>query len=569
MPPIDIQDLHIWMQADAQPTLERLANDPDRLARARDRRFERDEPPAYVSSESEGEDTLLEAYGLGGGAGQDTKDLIEPPLDGRELRRVAHCLSNHWRPGARFDQEVDFEDGKIEKFLWEHWLDPDVQKALGGEAGRQRRPIIARRNVRKRWEKLGVWNPQWGIPGRTDQQSNDRSDKWDWRWHTPRPLHRQEGDGGASGYMRAINPFSEAGLEVLNPDHPTVRAVSLRQGLGQLEHVPVPPRPALKDASPAEAESFILSRPWFMYALETTEEQMRHARLPRRGHADPTPDLAWEVLTHWKNIGAFNADSGPSRYKNYPGWKWPHESPSPEPEDLQTLITGDMDFTPSEADALEAIPPPSPREIHPDTLYLTMAAQSMILPWGQEADMAEEDSQLGSELHGQQNGQQDDPQSGQQENQQDNHQENHQDNHQDDRPQLGRASPVLPSPQEQPSKRPRGRPRGTRAEKVAAALAAPTQPLRRSARIAAMAQGEASAPAEQTTQTTTRRRAQRPVPSRPPTPPAAARSGRTPKERGSGRATAISKKPTTTGKKGTKSAGAETKAKGRKPRTRR
>lgn len=37
-----------------------------------------------------------------------------------------------------------------------------------------------------------------------------------------------------------------------------------------------------------------------------------------------------------------------------------HESPSPEPEDLTPLNTMDMDFSPSEVDALEAIPPPSP-----------------------------------------------------------------------------------------------------------------------------------------------------------------------------------------------------------------
>lgn len=42
------------------------------------------------------------------------------------------------------------------------------------------------------------------------------------------------------------------------------------------------------------------------------------------------------------------------------GWKWRHESPSPEPQDLTALITDEMDFTPSEVDALEAIPASSP-----------------------------------------------------------------------------------------------------------------------------------------------------------------------------------------------------------------
>lgn len=37
------------------------------------------------------------------------------------------------------------------------------------------------------------------------------------------------------------------------------------------------------------------------------------------------------------------------------GWKWNHESPSLEPEDLRKI-----EFTPSEIDALEAIPPSTP-----------------------------------------------------------------------------------------------------------------------------------------------------------------------------------------------------------------
>jgi hypothetical protein len=41
-------------------------------------------------------------------------------------------------------------------------------------------------------------------------------------------------------------------------------------------------------------------------------------------------------------------------------WKWRYESPSPEPEDLTRLNTDGMEYTPSEVDALEAIPPPTP-----------------------------------------------------------------------------------------------------------------------------------------------------------------------------------------------------------------
>jgi hypothetical protein len=44
-----------------------------------------------------------------------------------------------------------------------------------------------------------------------------------------------------------------------------------------------------------------------------------------------------------------------------PGWKWRHESPTPEPDDLTQLnAMDDIDFTPSEMDAFEAMPPPLP-----------------------------------------------------------------------------------------------------------------------------------------------------------------------------------------------------------------
>jgi hypothetical protein len=46
------------------------------------------------------------------------------------------------------------------------------------------------------------------------------------------------------------------------------------------------------------------------------------------------------------------------------GWKWRHESPSPEPAD-----PNDMDFSSSEVDALESIPPPAPPSPLPPFLF--------------------------------------------------------------------------------------------------------------------------------------------------------------------------------------------------------
>ena len=43
------------------------------------------------------------------------------------------------------------------------------------------------------------------------------------------------------------------------------------------------------------------------------------------------------------------------------GWKWRHESPTPEPEDLSAInYLSDLELTPSEAAALDAVRPPTP-----------------------------------------------------------------------------------------------------------------------------------------------------------------------------------------------------------------
>ena len=57
------------------------------------------------------------------------------------------------------------------------------------------------------------------------------------------------------------------------------------------------------------------------------------------------------VTKRWKEKGLWKESRG-----DQPGWKWRHESPSSEPAD-----PNDMEFTPSEIDALEEIPPPTPR----------------------------------------------------------------------------------------------------------------------------------------------------------------------------------------------------------------
>jgi hypothetical protein len=211
------------------------------------------------------------------------------------------------------------------------------------KTGQQRRAVIVRHNIRKRWQRLGIWNPEWGIPGRVDTQPRDWVDSWRWRWQ------------------------SDTDPPPYDPQHPVSRAVQLRKNLDYSERPVPPPRSRLsEDASASEAESFIISRPWFIYSLGGYEFMERKARIPwqQRGRPDPGQDS--QVRKWWKERGDWQKswEVPGDRSHVVVGWKWRHESPSPEPEDLSRLLADDMDCTPSEVDALEAVripTPPSPR----------------------------------------------------------------------------------------------------------------------------------------------------------------------------------------------------------------
>ncbi len=150
--------------------------------------------------------------------------------------------------------------------------------------------------------------------------------------------------------------------------HPVVRALELRRGMRLDDHSPTIPRSRLgEDASASQAESFITSRPWFMYSLEAHERRQRQQRLPHRvlfpdkRFPRPTNVSLPSVTQRWVKRGDWKEDWPSRRNPNgLIGWKWRHESPSPGPEDHDRLDDPAMDLTPSEVDALEAIRPPTP-----------------------------------------------------------------------------------------------------------------------------------------------------------------------------------------------------------------
>ncbi|KAG7285868.1 hypothetical protein NEMBOFW57_008162 [Staphylotrichum longicolle] len=342
------------MRNDALPALERLAGNSSLRDRALSR-FDRDEPPPYVSSTEDEDENEFEIVPQ---LDPDINHLLDEPLDDRELNEAAWTLvtgTSAYHPGTRYNDEAEFERHRIE--MWARRASNATREFFvqygperKGRAGRERINIIARRNIRRRWQKLGVWNPEWGIPDRkNDPQASDKT--WDWKWPW------QHGDAAAE-WKRG-----DYWAMVRNPRHPITRALELRRGLRRSAHSPMPPRSHLKgDFSASQAESFIISRPWFMFKVEASEQRERRHRLSlemsRRYNASKPPALKdrWEEREDWKPEWR-DRSSGNTLI----GWKWRHESPSPEPEDLSALEDlAALDLTPSEVDALEAIPPPSP-----------------------------------------------------------------------------------------------------------------------------------------------------------------------------------------------------------------
>lgn len=341
MPPFfDGAQLRGAINGHAVAALEALAANPDRLDRSLNRRFERDEPPAYESSsESEGEEALyhevlarprevvLEEF----------KGLLSQPFDKYEFDAILDSLYSLgiYNPGERYRDEARREDELLRDFCRSQPWDSAIRDLLDIEIGSQRRAVIVRHNIRKRWQRLGVWNSDWGIPGRVNEQDKDDIELWKWKWQT------------------------DADPSFTDPDHIIMRVMESRKKVPYGERaLPAPHAHLREDSTASEAESFITSRPWFLYCLETVEYVRRRTRIPPEQLGRPDPDQEGQVKKWWKTRGDWEQDwETQASTLPVPGWKWRHESPSPEPEDLSVLESGemDMDFTPSEVDALDAI----------------------------------------------------------------------------------------------------------------------------------------------------------------------------------------------------------------------
>ena len=329
------------------PTLQRMEDDPLFLEHRR-HRFDSVPPPPYSS----GSITQFPTPGPFPAAAQVNIDLDEvyrKPLSDKEkgsFRRM-----RYYHPCCRYEDEVRFERDRIDReyrrrdeYCNPLYHGPD----LIGRSGQRRFSIMARNSIKKRWERLGVWNPEWGIPDRVNREPKDCTIDWKWRWECTKPHVDRYFSQQPLEFRQANWPSREEEVA----DERAVRVHLERQGcwdealVSQNVHTENPTEPHVDDH-----EFLITSRPWYVWQLEVREEEIRLRRCERDVfyHAEARENVTerWKEKGYWKE-----------NWPSLAGWKWKHESPSPEPVD-----PNEIDFTSSEIDAMEEIPPPTPPKI--------------------------------------------------------------------------------------------------------------------------------------------------------------------------------------------------------------
>ena len=246
-----------------------------------------------------------------------------------------------YRPDRRYLQEALDERGRILRYLGIRiprssrlYRGPDRRR----RATAQELRIIIRHRIKQRWRKLGVWSKKWEVPLHEDRgPSDDQIDwKWDWDWH-------REPDVYIKRY------FDEKALDLeqhrwpsIDEEYPDERALRLllmsRHSSKIIYWVHLSKRNQLYMFGSPERENFIVSRPWYVFEADVHIRESHYNQASFDGDPEADTRTEWQENNKWKES-----------WGDRPGWKWREESPSPEPEDL-----ADMEFTPSEIDALES-----------------------------------------------------------------------------------------------------------------------------------------------------------------------------------------------------------------------
>lgn len=334
------------------PILQRIQDD---LAALEDRGicFERKFPPRDYVSFSATRGSIPKPVGPDL-ADIDLDGLLRKPLSDQEIEVIQSHMSIN-QPFHRYSAEQRQESERISRA----WKRGDEQSRAKNLTMR----IMIRHTIKKRWTCLGVWDPKTGVPDGVFW--GPRS----WPWWDSALEYKENPEGCAIRLYLQRKRSREDNLAL--------------QALG--DH-------GLANVQSDDGGSPIASRPWFVWEMDVAEEQAKLLRNPKMSFDEAYELARASVTTKWQDLWKESWSDKISRdgsgvWTHYPGWKWRHESPSPEPPD-----PNDMEFTPSEVDALEAIshptPPPQPWSPYfgfqagydPDSA-LPASAQSALKPW--------------------------------------------------------------------------------------------------------------------------------------------------------------------------------------------
>lgn len=263
-------------------------------------------------------------------------EFLDAPLTDEERIQLDSEMGELRHPGHRYAYEYCIEVHRISRKLQtsKAKMNPHVTLLSLQE---EREPIVIRHRIRKRWQELGIWNPEWEFPylqsWAPEPLHGSTQINWDWEWDSEK-RHRP-------------------GLWVKHRD----------QGSDASFNLSISPTKVAEGALAREAEAFIVSRPWFIYRMHKAENQIRFKRVPGellRGlelAAFPGGDRVRRV---WEERGEWNDswdEPGIKRKSIEPGWTWRDESPEPELDDILQFDTADL----NQRDILEweAIPLPS------------------------------------------------------------------------------------------------------------------------------------------------------------------------------------------------------------------
>lgn len=115
-----------------------------------------------------------------------------------------------------YHTKVNREERRVEEYR--------SNKIFRGVEGSGRCGVLVRHNVNRRWEKLGIWNPERGFAGR-NVPPNDNAYRWKWR------REQQTADDSESASCARNTPMEQL----------VARALRQRQNLRRGEIAPVLP----------------------------------------------------------------------------------------------------------------------------------------------------------------------------------------------------------------------------------------------------------------------------------------------------------------------------------------